>query len=263
MGIHASATDLIAARTGYVSPTKTRKRRAGYHDTTSQTTAHPFVLGVQEKFEVHGLGLETVAARTEHVHLYAHCLQQVYELIHVHDIGNVVDGDRLGGQQHSAQDLQRLVLGTLWHQFPLQSSSSFNTKASHGHAPGGLADTGGPKQHRHRVRNGPRESAVLTTGCCRNTITGWPMTCTAYHTHAMESRPHTGPINDGARAPSASSGSSSGCGGASCLLHRRNACAGPPRCGGRPAGCATGPPCAPIACPPLHGCGLCSTLPGP
>ena len=57
--------------------------------------------------------LETVAMFAQPINPYTHVREQVDEVVHIENIGYVVDDDFVGCEQSGANHLQRLVLCSL------------------------------------------------------------------------------------------------------------------------------------------------------
>jgi len=58
-------------------------------------------------------------------------VQQLDELHDVEYLGNVAHGDPFGGQQRGAKDLERLVLGALGGDGPVEAVASFDFEHCH------------------------------------------------------------------------------------------------------------------------------------
>ena len=79
--------------------------------------------------EVQHVGLEGVSTpclSREGSDLNPNILEQLYEVVDVADVGNIVDGYRLAGQQRGTDDLQGLVLGALWEDGAAQRVSALD-----------------------------------------------------------------------------------------------------------------------------------------
>ena len=131
VGVEASPADLVSARFGDVSHAETGQHRADEHDRTPQAGAAAAVVVRAEVVEVDLPGAERIGVVREPFDLHAHCAQQLDELHDVEYLGNVAHGDPFGGQQRGAKDLERLVLGALGGDGPVEAVASFDFEHCH------------------------------------------------------------------------------------------------------------------------------------
>ena len=131
VGIQSTASDLVSPWCGDVAFAEACERWTNYHHASTQPTAKLLEFGPQEELDINGFGGEAERTLAQFLHHHAHVPQQVDQLVHVHDVRHVMDRDRLCGEQHSAEYLQRLVLGALRNHFALQATTSFDLETSH------------------------------------------------------------------------------------------------------------------------------------
>ena len=107
------------------------QHRADEHHWTPQARAALAVVVRAQVVEVDVAGPERVGVVGELLDLDAHAAQQLDELHDVEYLGNVAHGDPFGGQQRGAKDLERLVLGALGSDGPVEAVASFDFEHCH------------------------------------------------------------------------------------------------------------------------------------
>ena len=131
MRVHASATDFVSSWTGNRTHPEAAKHWPKNHDRASQASSFDSKrLGLQV-VQIHVVGLKAPRARPQVLGFHAQVAQQMDELVDVDNVWQVVDGHGLRREQHGAKDLQRLVLGTLGDDLPLQAVPALNDETSH------------------------------------------------------------------------------------------------------------------------------------
>ena len=125
MGVKATAPYLVATGLGHGSLAETTEQRPVHQHRATQTRAFLHELHAIEEVQVHVIGLERVVVTVVARNLHAHVLQQLYEVVHVQDVGHVGYAHWLRGEQRGAYHLQRLVFGALRCDGSLQLMSTF------------------------------------------------------------------------------------------------------------------------------------------
>lgn len=82
--------------------------------------------GTAEIVEAQVVGLERIVVSTEFVDLYTYFLEEIYEVVGVEDIRDIVYYHLLVGEQRGAYHLQGLVFGALRRYGALQTVSALN-----------------------------------------------------------------------------------------------------------------------------------------
>ena len=122
----SSRRRLVAAGFGNDGPSETGDHRTYQHDRTTQAGAF-----LQEllAFQIGGVNagcLESIAVDAVFSDFYPHVAHQLYQVVHVQNVGHVVYGHFVRGEQCGADNLQRLVLGSLRMDVTRQPVSSFD-----------------------------------------------------------------------------------------------------------------------------------------
>ena len=131
VGVHAAAANFVASRSRDGTHAKAAQHRSENHHGPAQRAAFGAERVRFEVVEVDVVRLEAPGAGAQVLCLHAEVAQQVDELVDVDDVWQIVDGDRLGREHHRAEYLQRLVLGTLRDDLPLQAVPALNDETSH------------------------------------------------------------------------------------------------------------------------------------
>ena len=105
MGVEPAPSDLIAAGLGHDSLAETCEQRSDHEHRTAQGGAFPDELITFQIRQVHLVGLERVVVARQPFHLYVDVSEQLDEIVHIKDVGNVVNGDGLTGEQCGANHL--------------------------------------------------------------------------------------------------------------------------------------------------------------
>ena len=131
VGVETPATDLVAAGFGHIGASVAGQQRAGNHHRAAQPRGGATEFVGLEVVEVDLAGLERVAPGTESFDFDAHGFEQPDELHDVDDLGNIVDRDLFGGQQHGAYHFERFVLGPLRDDLAGQGTAPGYFECSH------------------------------------------------------------------------------------------------------------------------------------
>ena len=131
VGVHPAAADLVAAGLGEECPSETAQERSDEHHGAAQSraAAHEF-----EAFDICGVnsvGLEGVLPLRQALHLDAHPLEHADEILDVEYLRYIGDPHFPGGQEHCADDLQGLVLGSLRDNLSGQFPAAFYRERCH------------------------------------------------------------------------------------------------------------------------------------
>ena len=129
--VHAPAADLVAARLREPRVPEAAQQRSHDHHRPAERRALLHELLRLDVRRVHLVRLEPVGALLQALDLHTHPLQQADEVLHVQDLRNVGENDRIGRQQHRADDFQGLVLRALRGDFAGQLVSAFDDEFSH------------------------------------------------------------------------------------------------------------------------------------
>ena len=78
--------------------------------------------------KVYAVGLKLIIISGDSRHLHFDVLQQLNEIVHIQDVRYVADNDRVTAQQGGTDNLQRLVLSTLWSNGTTQRMTAFDDK---------------------------------------------------------------------------------------------------------------------------------------
>ena len=126
--VQTAPTDLVATGFCHDGPAEARQQRPNHQHRASQrgTLAHELVAA--EVLQIHLVGLKGVAALRALCHLHVDVAQQLYQVVHVENVGNIADFHLLVRKQRGTNHLQGLILGSLRSDFALQEMSSFNDK---------------------------------------------------------------------------------------------------------------------------------------
>ena len=137
MGIEATATDFVTAGLRHHSLTKTRQQRSNKHDAATQRSRLLAELIALQYVEIHLVSLEleratAIACRTVILaDTHTQKFQNVYQFVHIADIGHMLYTYFLAGQQYGTKHLQRLVFGTLRHNLATQLVTTYDFKTAH------------------------------------------------------------------------------------------------------------------------------------
>ena len=176
--VHAAAANLVPPRLAHVALAEARKQRPHHHDAAAKATALGPELFALEVIEVDVVGLESERPRIALFHLDPHGGEQVDEPVDVHDVRQVGNRDGLGGQQHGAHHLERLVLGPLRGDGSMEGMPSFDDESAHGAVfdlpPNLERETGAPKPaprgFRQDRRGGANQRLRLPPRCWRKLL---------------------------------------------------------------------------------------------
>ena len=129
--VHPPTADLVAARLRKPGMAEPAQERSHDHHRPAERGALLHELLRLDVGGVHGIGLEPVGSFLQSLDLHAHPLEEVDEVLHVQDFRHVGDHDRIGREEHGADDFQRLVLRPLRGNLTGQPVSAFDDESSH------------------------------------------------------------------------------------------------------------------------------------
>ena len=128
VGVEAAATNLVSAGIGKVHHAQATQQRPYQQHRATQFGAFVHEVLTLDELGVDVFGFETIGAVAFMLHSDAHVLEQVYQVVHVHNVGDVVDDHLLASEQACTDDLQCFVLGSLGRDFSMQGMVPFNDK---------------------------------------------------------------------------------------------------------------------------------------
>ena len=117
MGVEPPAADLVPTRLSGQGIAEAGEHRAGEHDGAAEGGVALEELRSAEIRRVYVLGAEGIAAIAQLLGSDSHVLQEGDEVIDIQNVGHIVDGYFLPGEQYGAEYLQHLVLGPLRADF--------------------------------------------------------------------------------------------------------------------------------------------------
>lgn len=125
VGIEPATAYLVATGLGYHGFSETGYQRTDNHYRPAQRSALFQELRSLEIIQVDVLGLETVCPLSYLCRLHAQIAQQLYEVIDIENVGQVINFYGLRGEQRSTQYLQSLVLSALRYQLAVHTTAAF------------------------------------------------------------------------------------------------------------------------------------------
>ena len=131
VGVQAAPSYLVAPRLGDHGLAEARQQRTDEQHAAPQggTLAHKLV--ALQVVQVGLVGLEHILAVTEPGHFHANIPDQLYEIVHVANVGDIADANLLAGKQGGTDYLQGLVFGSLRNDGAAQRVSAFYDKCCH------------------------------------------------------------------------------------------------------------------------------------
>ncbi len=90
------------------------KQRTNHEHTATKRGAFLHKLQTVEIVEIQFVALEGIVVTAMLSYLDTYFLEQLDEVVHIQDVRHVLDAHRLIGKNRGTDNLQRLVLGTLW-----------------------------------------------------------------------------------------------------------------------------------------------------
>ena len=125
VGVQAPAPYLVAARLGHNGLAHAGQQRSYHHHRATQLGTLLHKLVTLKIVHVQTVGLEGIGTVAASLHLHANVLQQLDEVVDVADVGDIMDGYCLGGEQRCTDDLQCLVLGSLRSDITFERMAAF------------------------------------------------------------------------------------------------------------------------------------------
>ena len=129
--VEPAAANLVASRFRDQRPSEASHKRSDDHHRASQARTAAQEIGRLEIVQVYPVGLKGIASGSQLLHAHTHVAQQVDQVVHVEDVGHVVDRHPLGGQQRGTDHLQCLVLRPLWHDLTRHAAAALNHERAH------------------------------------------------------------------------------------------------------------------------------------
>ena len=126
VGVESASPDFVAARLGHVGFAEAGQHRASHHHAASEFRGGVLVVLAPEIVEVDGFGLQSDVVPRVALNVHAHAFQKGNQVVDVQDVGQVVYGDFLLGEQAGAENLHGLVFRALRNDFALQSVAAFD-----------------------------------------------------------------------------------------------------------------------------------------
>ena len=123
--IHASAADLVSTRLWEVCPSKTGKERTYHHHRTAKFCTSCHEIHTHDVISIDLVSLECISALLMTGHLHTHTLKKQNKISHIQNLRNIGNRNLLLGQKHCTDNLQRLILRSLWSDFTTKLMSSF------------------------------------------------------------------------------------------------------------------------------------------
>ena len=117
MRIHSPAAYLVPARFGNVPPAETRQERSEDHDRPAQTPGQLFALLGADVVHIHLVGLKDEGPGGFLGDLHPEVGKHLDEDIDILYVRHVAYLDRIGGEQHGADHLQRFIFCSLGDDF--------------------------------------------------------------------------------------------------------------------------------------------------
>ena len=131
MSIQTAATNLVTSRLWDVAHAKAGKQRANHHHRATQAATTVVVVVATQVIEIDVGGGEGVAVARELLHLYAHIAQKLNKLNYIENLRYVMHHNTLLCQKCSTQNLQSLILRTLWCHATVESVTSLYLENCH------------------------------------------------------------------------------------------------------------------------------------
>ena len=137
MGVQTAAANFVASRLGHNGLAEARQQRSHQHDAPAEGSRLLAELRALQHLEVHlvGLELEGAAALASRRHvladIHAEEFQEVYQFVDIADVRHMLYANLLGGEEHGAEHLQGLVLGSLRHYLAFELAPAYDFKTAH------------------------------------------------------------------------------------------------------------------------------------
>ena len=128
MRVQTSASNLVTTRFGNNGLTHTCQQWTDHHHRAAQLRTFLHELVACQEFHVQFIGPESKAVFSRLFNLHTNILQQLNKVVDIADVGNVVNGHHVAGQQRGTNHLQGLVLGALRTDFTTEQVPTFNSE---------------------------------------------------------------------------------------------------------------------------------------
>jgi len=120
--------NLVAPRFGHDGTAEACQQRTDGEHRPPQCGALAHELVAAQVFQVHLVGLEGIAALAAGCHLHVDVAQQLDQVVHVEDVGNVADLHLVAREQRGRDHLQGFVLGSLRRYLSFEQVPAFDDK---------------------------------------------------------------------------------------------------------------------------------------
>ena len=114
MSVKSASANFVASGLCHDSLAEAAEQRAYHQYAAAQGGTLLDEVFTFKVFQVEVVGLETVFVVCQLLHLHAYVAQKLYEVVHVENVGNVLDAHLAGCEQCGADHFQSFVLGSLW-----------------------------------------------------------------------------------------------------------------------------------------------------
>ena len=131
VGVQPAAAYFVAPGLGHHRPAEAGEQRAYHEYAAAQRRTLAYELVALKVVEVDVAGAEGVFVLALALHADAHVYEQLYEVLHVEDVGYVLYPHLVAGQQRGANHLQGLVLRALRRYGAAQRVSAFDYERFH------------------------------------------------------------------------------------------------------------------------------------
>ena len=129
--IYPAPAYLVSSRLGYDRLAETGKQRAYEHDRAAQRGTLLYEIITLKVTDIHIIGLEAVCIHPFFAYLNPHFAEQLYEVVHIENVGHIMNSHFVARQKCGADDLQHLVFRALRIYVAMQFVSALNDKRSH------------------------------------------------------------------------------------------------------------------------------------
>ena len=131
VSIQTTATNLVTTRLGNRSLATTPQQRTNHEHTATKRRTLLDKLQAIEIVKLQLIALESIVVATILGHLDTDFLQQLNEVVDIEDVRHILDAHWLLGEDGGTDDLQRLVLGTLWGDGSLERMTALYDERLH------------------------------------------------------------------------------------------------------------------------------------
>ena len=129
--VQPTASDLVATRLGIHGLAASPEHGTNEHHRTTKLGTFLQKSLTRGKLQIQLVGLKAVRIDPLARHFHAHVAEQLDEIVHIQDVGHVMDGHFLRCQQSGTENLKHFILGSLRMDVALQAMSAFYHKCCH------------------------------------------------------------------------------------------------------------------------------------